>query len=451
MEIIFFFLGLISLVALCWRFTKPAFYVLVFLAPFLGLTLDFSHYSFAQKIPGLSGFEAPLADFLAIIIFLSLLLKTWQISKKGWYVRLWLISLKETGWEFFLPFLVVGLASLINVEPEQLGGSFKYFFRPIIFFYLMWIVLPHFLITTKEILYRTLWITVIAGIAATWWGILSAFLKSGSGLWKRITPGEIFGLTPLTYNHNILAEVLVMSAPLAFYFFLKNQKSNGRWPEKAFFLSFALITVVGLLTFSRAAWIALLAELFIYLLLQNQKTLPRQSTAEPQKKLWKKAGLLFVLLSPIIIYMAAFSFSSIVRSSTTTRLDMTGIAWVYFSAHPVIGNGVGTFTKLIGDTRLFTVEYGDPLDSHGVIQKLLAETGLAGLIAFFIFIGWIIKELYQSARYETMERSLKILLFTSFLGSLIFQLFNTSYYNQHLWLIVGIALAAKKIYQRELI
>ncbi len=444
MEVILFFLGILILMTFCWRFTLPAFYALVFLAPFLGLAIDFSLYPFAQKIPGLSGVQAPLADFLAIIIFLTLILKTWRKSQKRRAFLPWFIAFKETGLEYFLPFLAAGMISLVNVEPEQSGGSFKYLLRPIVFFYLMWIVLPHFIIATKEILRKTVNIIFASGLIAAFWGVFSAFTKSGGGLWKRITPGELLGLSPLTYNHNILAEVLVLAAPLAFFLFLKSQKSSNKLLEKNLFLFFIFITITALLTFSRAAWISLIFEVLIYFLMIKQKTLPPKSP-KTSRIWWKKTGIVFILLLPVIVYMAAFSLSSTVKSSTTTRLDMTGIAWVYFSEHPLIGNGVGTFTKLIGDTRLFMVEYGDPLDSHGVIQKLMAETGLLGLITFFIFAGWILAQLYQSARYAAEEKELKILFLASFLGSLVFQLFNTSYYNQHLWLIAGIALAAKKI------
>jgi len=444
MEILLFLSSILLLLALCWRFSIASFYILIFLAPFLGLAVDFSQYTFAQKIPGLSGIQAPVADILAIIIFLSLVLKTWVRNQQHNPLSTWLVTFKETGLEFFLPFLVAGLVSLFNLDKEQLGGSFKYFLRPIVFFYLMWIVLPHFIITTKTILHKTITILFTVGIIAASWGWLSTLLKSGGDLWKRITPGELVGLVPLTFNHNILAEVLVMIIPFAFFLFINSQKNINKLKEKFLFLSFIFLTLTTLLTFSRAAWLALLFELIVYLFIQYRKI--NSSTTETRQQFWwKKMGFLFVLLLPVIIYMAAFSFSSIVKSSTTTRLDMTGIAWTYFSVHPLIGNGVGTFTQLIGDTRLFTVEYGDPLDSHGVIQKLIAETGLLGLITFFIFVVWIVTQLYNSAKGATEDKDLTTLILVSFLGCLVFQLFNTSYYNQHLWLIVGIGLAAKKV------
>lgn len=443
MEALLFFLGLIILLAICWRYTSLSFYVLIFLAPFLGLVVDFSQYSFAQKIPGLAGMQAPVADFLAIILFLALILKNRRANKnRPW--QLWLTNLKETGFEFFLPFLIINLFSLFNAGNEQLGNSFKYILRPITFFYLMWIVLPYFIITTKNIAQKTIQIFVGSGLVAAFWGIFSVLISGNSSLWKRITPGKIGGLSPLTYNHNILAEVLVLTIPLVFYLFLKNQKKPNYRAEKILFLSFIFLTLVDLLTFSRAAWIALVFEILTYWFCQKQK-FPRPSSPSTQLR-WKRVGIIVAFLLPVIIYMGVFSLSYVVKSSTSTRLDMTEIAWTYFQSHPLIGNGAGTFTQLIGDTRLFTVEYGDPLDSHGVIQKLLAETGVLGLITFFIFVSWVISQLYQSAKLATEEKELKTLLLVSFLGCLVFQLFNTSYYNQHLWLIAGVGLAVKKIW-----
>ncbi|HPV70467.1 MAG TPA: O-antigen ligase family protein [Candidatus Magasanikbacteria bacterium] len=443
MEALLFFIGLIILLAICWRYTSFSFYILIFLAPFLGLVVDFSQYSFAQKIPGLSSIQAPIADLLAIVLFLALILKNRRANKNHPW-QLWLTNLKETGLEFFLPFLIINLVSLFNLGSDQLGNSFKYFLRPIVFFYLMWIVLPYFVITTKTIAQKTIQVIVGSGLAAAFWGIISVLLSGNNSLWKRITPGKIGGLSPLTYNHNILAEVLVLAVPLAFYFFLKNQKKPNHQTEKILFLSFLFLTLVALLTFSRAAWIALVFEIIVYWFCQKQK-FPRSSTPPTQLR-WKKAGIIVAFLLPVIIYMGVFSLSYVVKSSTSTRLDMTEIAWTYFHAHPLIGNGTGTFTQLIGDTRLFTVEYGDPLDSHGVIQKLLAETGALGLISFFIFVSWIISQLYQSAKLATEEKELKTLVLVSFLGCLVFQLFNTSYYNQHLWLMAGVGLAIKKVW-----
>ena len=235
-----------------------------------------------------------------------------------------------------------------------------------------------------------------------------------------------------------MAEVLVAVLPLAFYLFIRG---SGQ-AKKFYFFSSLLIATIALLTFARAAWLALATQLLIYFLLSHSGKEKLHHLRQ-----WALPALLIV---PLAVYMFLFSISPIVQSSNSTRLDLTGIAWTYFKLHPWLGNGVGTFVPLVESTRLFTVEYGDPLDAHGVIQKLMAEQGLLGLIAFFVFVGWILGRIWRGHHAADSEHKLLLLcLFMSVSGSLVYQLFNTSYYNAHLWLPVGLALATIKLYDSK--
>jgi len=453
METIIFILIVAGILAYFWRFPFLGLYLVIFTAPFLGLTIDFSLYTWARNLPLLSGVQAPLSDILALILLTSVILKSLAkvpnrlaLSEKKIY---WLMIFKETGFEYFIPFLVIGIFSLFNVESSQLAASFKYLLRPIAFFYLMWIVLPYAVISSKKILQLCLEITLAAGIISALLGWFSVFLKNGFDFGQRLIPVGFKGFVPLTYNHNILAEVLVMVVPLVFYFFidwqkkgqqqnldkktpeekniLKENRHRARRAEKFFFLLFVFIVITALLTFSRAAWLSLLFQFLAYLIFKSFKKnsgLEKSFTAPASlpASLLKTLGKVLLLFSPLLVYLAFFSFSYTVQSSNATRLDMTEIALTYFKKHPLIGNGVGTFTTLIADTRLFAVEYGDPLDSHGLIQKLLAEEGLLGLISFLIFAIWIASSLYTSAKYsDESQQDLKKLILISFLGCLVFQ------------------------------
>ena len=44
------------------------------------------------------------------------------------------------------------------------------------------------------------------------------------------------------------------------------------------------------------------------------------------------------------------------------------------------------FINTIGTNIRFVAKYGEPLDSHGVWQKIFVEAGILGLIFFIIFI-----------------------------------------------------------------
>lgn len=433
------------------------FYLTVMTAPFLGLIIDFSKYQWSRSLPYLKNVQAPLADLLVLIVFGLLIMNLLysRLKKKNIDIGLRLNFL-DSGFFYFLPFLISGLFSLINVPGEQLSSSFKYWLRPILFFYLMWIFLPLAVIESKKILNKTLFILFIAGLFSACLGWFSLFKNENIfSFWQRLTPGGLWGLAPLTYNHNILAEVLIMVIPLAFYLFGRQnskEKPSNKQKQKIYFIFITFLILTALLTFSRAGWVALFFEVLIYFWLKNKRPISREEKEAPQPKiLFKKIGLSALILLPLILYMFFFSLSATVLSSNATRWDMTKIAWTYFTEHPWLGNGVGTFTALVADTRLFTVEYGDTLDAHGLVQKLIAEEGLLGLITFFIFLAWIIGKIYENYReaVEENNRNLLLLLFISALGCLSFQLFNTSYYNQHLWLPIGLALAAGKVLNYE--
>lgn len=433
------------------------FWLTLFCAPFIGLMFDFSQYEWSRYTPYFGQIQAPVADILALVLFIAVVAKIfiewfWGL-KSAKPVKYYYQLLLSAGFFYILPFLLVGLASLYQVPGDQLSSSFKYWLRPVCFFFLMWVLLPVYIIDTPQKLGRAIKILFGVGLASALMGFLSLFITpSLFGVWSRVTPIVFWGLAPLTTNHNVLAEVLVMAAPLAYFLFAvrANQVENDSRQVKNFYvLSFIFITAVALLTFSRAAWIALLVQFLLYFWLKYFS-----HGAQRDKGRWDNikplAYLAPIVILPLFLYMLSFSFSPIVLSSNATRLDLTEIAWTYFARNPLLGNGVGTFVPLVAETRLFTVEYGDPLDAHGVLQKLIAEEGILGTITYFLFIGWVLSALYRSyLRADDKYRILFLCLLLAVVGGVVYQFFNTSYYNQHLWLPVGVALAARRILSRE--
>jgi O-antigen ligase len=201
--------------------------------------------------------------------------------------------------------------------------------------------------------------------------------------------------------------------------------------------------VMALATLSRAAWVALFISFltFVYIYrVKIKKSLPKNALS---------VGLTVLLfLLPIVWYMSIFLTSNTVKSSNDARLEMSKISMFYTLEKPWLGHGPGTFIYLLADTEIFRYEYGDPLDSHGIVQKILIEEGIIGLVAFSIFIYLILRLLWQvlnSVKKEDNEY-LVTALFVMIVGSLTFQLFNTSYYKAVLWLPLGISLTTTVFY-----
>jgi O-antigen ligase len=171
------------------------------------------------------------------------------------------------------------------------------------------------------------------------------------------------------------------------------------------------------------------------------------STQLKRAKQFIVEGLL--LFSPLAIYMIFSSSSAETQGSTDARAMLAGIAIELFRESPIIGVGAGTFVNHVAGTWAFIYEYGSPLDSHGYLQKLAAETGLLGLLAFtavIITIGWYLwstwKELKQGS---DVDRTIFAYLCSGVIGAFIYQIFNTTYWTPKLWLPVGIALAASRM------
>ncbi len=354
------------------------------------------------------------------------------------------------GWPIFALFVIVNLISLFN--SYDLFLSLKYILRPLVFFYFAFLVLPYNAISSYKILKNVLWIFLSLGIFAAAIGTFSLFLDFGE-LIPRAKPIAICGWAPLGFNHNALAELLITIIPLNWLLIILSKKEIVK---KFLLITFILMISVLLLTFSRTGWICLFLEilLFWYFIYREQT-----------KKLFKKIPSLAFSILPIafIFFLLMFQLltSSIGWQANENRLFLNEISYEAFLNHPIIGNGAGTFVSLVRANPAYILEYGQPLDSHGVIQKIAVESGILGLIAFLAFIFYILRKLFLAFKnaFASSRHSHSLchsrengnpekILFAFFivaLASFVFQLFSTSYFIANCWLPIGIALAAVKI------
>ncbi|MBF8280822.1 MAG: rane protein [Candidatus Magasanikbacteria bacterium] len=435
----------ISLMIFSWRLDWGA-YVLVALSPFTGLILDFSQYEFSRTIPFIRAIDAPWVDFFAMFllaaVFVRLIVDWARGVRDGKATQGANYKIIFPGLVWYAPFFLSAVVSLRSTASEFFGTSVKFIIRPILFFYLMFVSLPMMIIRTRTVAVNCLRVMYTTGLLGALMGLASFFVVGGAGLWRRATPFYFFGFAPFGYNHNLLAEALVAAAPIGMWF-ARSAKDEIR--RRWYFFGTFLIVLIALLTFARTAWIALAVQGIIYWL-----TVPHgRLTADLRKKI---ALAVVVLGVPFFMYMAAFSMSYIAAGSTSTRADLTRIAITYFKRSPWIGVGAGTFLPIVAETRAYFLDYGDPLDAHGVVQKLIAEQGLFGLVAFFIFVGWVISELVRTmekTRGHVFWSGLLPFLLMSVASGFVYQLFNTSYYNSKLWIPVGVALAISMLARKE--
>jgi len=416
----------IFLSALFLKWPNSGLYLMAFLTPFWG-------WQFISDT-----INVPYVDLVALALFFALMVRTaiaGLIKLEGERLDNFIYLKKFSGWPYFLIFFTIGLLSLIN-SPDILIGL-KYLLRPLIFMYLMFVVVPINLIVTRKIFKRVLISLLSSGVVAAFLGLLTVVLTKGGLFERRAQPYPIFGVNLLGGNWNALAETLVVAIPCAliFYFAAKKLRNRGY-----FLLLGMLLIVILLLTMSRSGWLALLLQ-FIILLFGFLR-----------KSLFSKRVILmlsFSFLILIIVYVFFWGQISAVKGSDSSRWLMTSVAWYHFTNHPFIGNGLNTFNDLVGKTFVYAVEFGDPLDSHGFGQKLLAETGILGLISFIVVLGYLFRHYFKAYLDSFGNNKIMILLLLMMaVGVVFFQLFSTSYFLAKMWLPLGVCFADVNLYRK---
>lgn len=427
--------------------------ILVFFFPYLGLVVDFSNYINAYWLIQLREVDAPLVDLFGCLLLLAWL--GWVlieiIEARGW-------KKIQTGFKSFpyllsfSPFLLSAFISLRQAPSEFFLTGLKYIFRPILFFYLIFFV-PTISIIKKygwPLLIRVFRVMYATGLITALMGLVSFFVMPMVDF-PRATPLCLFGICPLGNNHNLLAETLVATGPIGFllWWLTKNRSQNPALAEEVkdrFWLNRPRWLLLGsifqvlicLLTFARTAWIALFVQAVIVLIYFRQEIFKNYKRALYQ---WIPFAILFVLL--LGAYMTWTFSSYFVMGSNLSRFEMARIAWYGFSHSPWLGQGAGMFLTNLKETFAFIRSFGDPLDAHGVIWKLIYEQGILGLVTFFFFIGILIRRALLTLRFSQGERKIIALVaLVVMVGSVVYQLFNTDYYNSKLWVPLGVAMGA---------
>lgn len=417
---------------IAWRAPYTVFYLAVFCAPFIGwlVSLSTGTVRIGERVFG-GSIDVPVSDLVALVALAAWafrLLFIWRKRKqKEW--KPWI----PLGISFGLLFLVHVFSVFSAAQPNPLLVV-KYALRPVLFSYITWVLLPANFLRSRRRLMATLGTLLASGLIFAVDGLRSLFVFDGA--LHRARPLPIFGISPIGINHNVLAEWLVFVAPLALCL---AELVEDKVMKKVLQGASLFITFIALLTFARSAWIAIILQVICLIYLNYRQVV--------QKHL--RALIPYLLLvSPLAIYMFLFSSRTEVQGSTDARAMLSGIAWNLFKDNPLLGVGAGTFVDRVAATWLFSYEFGAALDSHGILQKVAAETGLLGLTALavvaFVLVRWLWR-VWQAFKLDSLERRAYACLLVALLGASVYQIFNTTYWSAKLWLPVGLALAGGRI------
>ncbi|MFZ2189861.1 MAG: O-antigen ligase family protein [Candidatus Magasanikiibacteriota bacterium] len=411
-------------------------YILVFLAPMMHWVIYLENYNFIRNnFSYLTGVYAPAVDFWAL--FLGLAFVWWYIREffRGETFKIYL-----PGVGFFILFLISALASLSNLSIFEISSGLKYIVRFLIFIYLVYLALGINIIRhDKKKFLIALKVYASVGFLGALMGFTSFFL----GEWTfyalgRAVPFPIFGWAPFGDQHIFLAEIMVVTLPV--YFYLWYIEVNNK--KKKLLASLGIfVGIISLLTLSRAAWLTILLEIIIFYLFTRSFI--------SWKEILKKIKWLMVVVVLLAGYFGIFMTTLYVERSTEARWALTDISLHLFYEHPILGQGVGSFIDRLSEVKYFMWEFGDPIDAHSIISKLLAEQGLLGLLTFGLFIAWVINnilERYHDKKYTPEAQLAALLGLFLVVSPLIFQMFNTQYYSAKMWVPIMLGMAQLIVY-----
>ncbi len=397
-------------------------YALAFAAPMSGLAIDFSQNQSLARVPYIGSINAPLSDFIALLLLGALVFPA-------------LMWPRQLNWRAFiktLPIFVVWTAacaaSVYFTDVVFFGIAIKAFLRPNLFVYIGFMVPILLIVRSRLEIERAFLAYEIAALFGALLGFSSLVLANSIGF-ARVQPISIFGFAPFGYNHNVLAESLTAIIPFAWWW-AEREKGERR---NFGFIAASLITAASILTFSRAAWIVVTLQGACLLWWRVQH---REHHVTPSQR---RSFILVAtaLALAVVLFFGWIQNTAVAESSDATRKDLLGISVLYFLRAPWFGQGPGTFVPLVAETTAFRMDYVDPLDAHGIIQKLITEVGAIGFLVFVWALALVVCALWKRRR-----ESFDWMLLVTVLSLWAYQLFNTGYFDAKVWVIMGLATAA---------
>jgi O-antigen ligase len=298
--------------------------------------------------------------------------------------------------------------------------------------------LPYNLIKDQKILKKTIIFLALSSLTVLFFGFLSLYGQDWRDSFFRIRSIAVFGFYPYGENHNLTAEFLNVGT-----FLLLSLRFLAKKPrfKRLFDILFLLSAFGIIMTFSRSGWIILILQtlVYIWLYLRDEKFKKKDLFA------FFIAGIL--ILSPLFIKMASLQENN--TSSTENRVLLSEISLEAFSEKPILGYGSGSFIRLVENNIRFRAKYGDPIDSHGSLQKVAAENGFFGLLAWLFLIFYLLILFFKALKKHGLNYAWLVPLLIGSLGGLLFQIFNTSYYKGKVWLPITLSILAIELVENH--
>ena len=273
---------------------------------------------------------------------------------------------------------------------------------------------------------------------------LLGFAKSG---WVDTAKfGYIEGrVTSLFDNPNVLAMYLVLSFPLLL------AKAADAATKKAKLLAGASVLSVVLcviFTWSRGAWLALIACTLLFLIIRSRKTL--------------SVLIVFLLTLPAVSFIVPLgirlrfaSIGDITDSSTYYRLYTWRGTLSAIKDHLFSGYGYGSeaFAEIYPQYAYAGMESAE--HSHSLFLQILFGVGLFGLLIFALFLLFFTQKNFEHIKNgeDNHMQKMSAAAFCAIVGALVMGLFDNIWYSYRIfflfWVVAAISCAYIRLGDRE--
>lgn len=242
--------------------------------------------------------------------------------------------------------------------------------------------------------------------------------------------------TTVGYHPNALGHLCSVCAVLWLYKFRK----GGKW-RLCCLVPITAFIVVLLFTKSRLSILVVAACIAAYYVLSSRSALKRLGIVVAIVVVLAVAG--WALLSiPALYELAGFRFAAMfgltgsVDASTTTRGDMTRIAFELFSRNPVTGVGFANYAvHYYYEYSGWAMTY-----AHNNYAELLADLGVIGTASYYAVPAWCLATLIKYRR-SAMNHELHFVLLALVICLLVSDYASISYTNDFIQIFWAVAFA----------
>ncbi len=296
-------------------------------------------------------------------------------------------SLKTLNWVIGLFLLAATIATIYSPEPMKALGQLKAFFiEPVLLFYAAVVAIKNKeqLFTTLRFLFWSAFIISLFGLVQYWTHVWLPLRFWGYGL-------EMKRITSVFEYPNALALYL---APVFIFFlatYLKGEKLVGKfWMP----VGLILMAIALTLTYSRGAWLATIVAVVVLALQTSALNLKR----------WGIGGIILLLvMSPLLLTRMKTTFHD---GSSSERVQLYKVAVSKITNSPLLGNGLYGFRQTLENST-----YGGEILNypHNIVLNFWVETGLLGVLSFFLIIFLALKQYRQRPKVIKLAAALFLL------------------------------------------